>query len=353
MVTYFGAVLCRQCHLTFEKQKRVPHDKNATERTKTMGLLPRDADILPPSDDRIFKLILTLPDNKLVLTDLISAILGRTVVDVVVRNNELPVCDTKEKEERLDVNCAIDDGSQVDLEMQASYMKEVSRDHANLIGKIIYYLCDLHSSQSSRSKQYESLARTYQVTFCSYTVWPNLPGYVNWFSMRHDVTNELLSNAIRAIVVELSKLSRVITKSVGDMTDLEKWAVFFRYADIPQYRETVNRVIASKEALQMAGNSLITVSQNDRERAKFRSRRMYQSDLDSNFAAAEARGIAIGEAIGEARGEARGIGLGEARKGHEVARNAIAMGMDADSIGRLTGLSRSEVEELRRAIPQT
>ena len=54
-----------------------------------MGLLPMDIDILPASDDRIFKLILTSPEEgKTVLMDLISSIIKRQVVDVVVRNNE-------------------------------------------------------------------------------------------------------------------------------------------------------------------------------------------------------------------------------------------------------------------------
>ena len=70
-----------------------------------MGLLPKDADILPPSDDRVFKLILTAPEAKPVLTDLISAIIQRPVVNVVVRNNEIPPGDTEEKAERFDVNC--------------------------------------------------------------------------------------------------------------------------------------------------------------------------------------------------------------------------------------------------------
>ena len=54
-----------------------------------MGLLPKDIDILPPSDDRLFKLILSSPEGKPVLMDLIAATIGRPVVDVVVRNNEL------------------------------------------------------------------------------------------------------------------------------------------------------------------------------------------------------------------------------------------------------------------------
>ena len=45
----------------------------------------------------------------------------------------------------------------------------------------------------------------------------------------------------------------------------------------------------------MAGNLLMSVSQDERERAIFRSRRMYQSDQESNIATAEYRGEQIGE----------------------------------------------------------
>ena len=292
-----------------------------------MGILPMDVDILPASEDRIFKLILTAPEGKPVLMDLIAAIIGRPVVDVVVRNNELPLGDTDEKAERFDVNCRIDDGSQVDLEMQASYIEELGREHISLKGKSIYYLCDLHSSQSSKGRRYDELVQTYQVTFCTYTVFPKLPDYVNSFSMRHDTTNELLSDAIHVIYVELSKLNEIIKKSVDDMTDLEKWAVFFRYASIPEYRETVNKVIETKEALQMAGNLLMSVSKDERERAIFRSRRMYQSDQESNIATAEYRG--------------------EQKKALAIARNFLVMNMPIEQIARGTGLTVEEVENLR------
>ena len=287
-----------------------------------MGLLPMDIDILPPSDDRIFKLILTSPEAKPVLIDLIASTIRRPVVDVVVRSNELPLGDTEEKAERLDVNCRIDDGTQVDLEMQASYIEELGGEHENLKGKSIYYLCDLYSSQSSKGRRYNDLAQTYQVTFCSYTVFPKLQGYVNSFSMRHDTSNDLLSDAIHVIYVELSKLNEIIKKSVDDMTDLEKWAIFFRYANVPEYRNTVNKVIESKEALQMAGDLLMSVSKDERERAINRSRRMYQSDLESNIATAEKR------------------------RDLAIARNLLKRNRPIDEIIEDTGLTREEVESL-------
>jgi predicted transposase/invertase (TIGR01784 family) len=255
--------------------------------------------------------------------------------------------------------------------MQASNISELMGEHKNLKGKSIYYLCDLHSSQSSIGKRYDELVRTYQVTFCSYTVFPGMPDYLNSFSMRHNITGALFSDAIHVIYVELSKLGETLKKPVVDMTDLEKWSVFFRYANVERYRKLVNNVIESKEALLMASELLMTVSKDEREQAIFRSQRKFQSDMDSNLATAEKKGELKGIAIGEARGEARGIAIGEAKgiaigeakgiaigetrgeaKGKQsqalaIARNALQMNMPIDDIAKLTGLTPEEVEGLR------
>ncbi|MBQ9720936.1 MAG: Rpn family recombination-promoting nuclease/putative transposase, partial [Oscillospiraceae bacterium] len=255
------------------------------------------------------------------------------------------------------VNCVLDDGTQIDLEMQASRIQEdMDGSYQNLKGKSIYYLCDLHSSQSAKGlRRYDKLAHSYQVTFCSYTVFPNRPEFVTSFSLRHDEDNELLSDAICIIYVELSKLQEIIKKSVADMTDLEKWAVFFQYASEQQARETVNEVIASKEALQMAGELLMSISKDERERAVFRSRRMYQTDLASDLATAEDRGerrgmekgIEIGERRGIEIGERRGAERGERNRSFEVARRMLRRNRPVDEIAEITDLSVEDVEGLK------
>jgi len=294
-----------------------------------MGLIPLNLDVLPPTDDRIFKVLLTLPDAKPVLMDLITSIIKYPVVDVVVRNNELPVEDTEGKAERFDVNCRIKDGTQIDFEMAASRIQEDSDGkHRNLKGKSIYYLCDLHSSQSAKGvRRYDKLAKTYQVTFCSYTVFPNRKEFINSFSMRHDNDNELLSDAVCMIIVELSKLEEILKKPVNDMTDLEKWAVFFQYANATDHRETVNKVIESKEALQMAGSILMSISQDERERAVYRSRRMYETDRESDIATAEDRGARQRDFV--------------------IARKLLIRGRPIEEIIEDTGLTGEEIERLR------
>ena len=100
----------------------------------------------------------------------------------------------------------------------------------------------------------------------------------------------MLSDAIRVIYVELSKLQGIMKKSIKDMSNLDKWALFFQYASNPKYRENLKKVIDSKEALQMEGNLLMSIRQDEHGRAVFRSRRIYESDLASNLATAEDRG---------------------------------------------------------------
>ncbi len=79
----------------------------------------------------------------------------------------------------------------------------------------------------------------------------------------------------------------------------------------------------------MAGDLLMSISQNERERAIFRSRRKFQTDL-----------LATAEDNGERRGRS-------AEK-IEIAHTALQMKMAVADISRLTGLTCEEIENLRK-----
>ena len=84
----------------------------------------------------------------------------------------------------------------------------------------------------------------------------------------------------------------------------------------------------------MAGDLLMSISQDERERAVFRSRRMYQTDMQSNLATAEDRGIQIGK-------QKRNI---------EIAKNLIRMGLSLQQITEATSLPPEEVNRLYKEI---
>ena len=78
--------------------------------------------LLPPHEDGIFRTLLTREDAKPVLRDIVESFLRFPVNSVVIKNVELPIADINEKRERFDVTCKVDDGSQLNVEMQADQM---------------------------------------------------------------------------------------------------------------------------------------------------------------------------------------------------------------------------------------
>ena len=92
----------------------------------------------------------------------------------------------------------------------------------------------------------------------------------------------------------------------------------------------------------MAGSLLMSISQDERERAIFRSRRKFQTDLQSDLATAEDRGKEIGKKIG--------INIGERNRSTEIARNLLKINLPLEQIVTATGLTREEVERLHPEI---
>lgn len=88
----------------------------------------------------------------------------------------------------------------------------------------------------------------------------------------------------------------------------------------------------------MAGELLMSISQDERERAMFRSRRMYQTDLQSNLATAEDRGRRIGQQEGRQEGRLE--------RNLEIARMMLSAGESIEKIMCYTGLTRQEITQL-------
>jgi predicted transposase/invertase (TIGR01784 family) len=138
---------------------------------------------------------------------------------------------------------------------------------------------------------------------------------------------DLLSDQVNMVVVELSKLGDAVKRSVEDLTPLEQWSLFFRFAPDPKHRELINNVINQNKEIEMAAALLMEISQDEHERAKFRSRRKAETDLYSDIATAKERG-----------------GLERAL---EIAKNLLAQDFGVDAIVKATGLTVDEVLRLK------
>jgi predicted transposase/invertase (TIGR01784 family) len=296
----------------------------------------------------VFKTLLTHPDARPILRDLISGILQIPVLNVEVKNIELPITDISQKRERLDVNCEVDGQEQVDVEMQTEPMSGDKADngHIRIRGRAIFNLCDLHAAQSGRGISYEKLKRSFQITFCDYTVFPERRDYVNRFSFRNAEGEELL-NAVGIIFIELSKIGEVLKKPFDEMTAIEMWCVFFAVADKPAYRELITKMTAKKKEIKMASELLASISHDPVEVAHFLSRRKFQMDLDSELAWAFSEGQEKGKTEGKIEGKIEGKTEGKIEGKIETAKKMLRRNRPIDEIVEYTDLAPEKIELLR------
>jgi len=257
----------------------------------------------------------------------IESFLHYPVKNVQVRNAELPIANIKEKRERFDVNCSIDDGTQVEVEMQSQTMKGDNQaiNHKIIKDRSIYYLCDLHSKQAGHGVRYDKLLRSFQVTFCGYTIFPKCKDFISRFSFRDDKGNEL-SNAVGIIFIELSKLNDIIKKPVEDMTGEEQWSLFFAYGGEVNYINLINGLGKARSEIKMASELLSTISQDENERARFRAR--WKSERDAEHDRAVVRD----------------------ERSAEIAKNMLINGEPIEKIVLYTGLTAKEINDLQATL---
>ena len=236
---------------------------------------------------------------------------------------------------------------------------KIRSEHANFKGKSVYYLADLHASQPVKGVgRYDKLARSYQITISSYTVFGDKEEYLSTIALCDKATGELYSDVLQIIVLELSKLRDQLRKPVSELSALDKWALFLRYAQDPRYRKKINEIIDSEEELQVAGEMLMSISKNQEERALYRSREKYRMDLQSNLATAwdngHQEGLREGHQEGLREGHQEGLreglqeGLREGDKGRQwsTAQIMLAANEPVEKILAYSGLTEAELEAL-------
>ena len=127
-------------------------------------------------------------------------------------------------------------------------------------------------------------------------------------------------------------------KPLEEMTQIEKLAVYLRYADDENYKDSIQEICGSEEGIIMAENLYRTVTKEEREAAWAECRMMYQHDIASMREDGRKAGLVEGEAIG--------LEKGAAQKQREIAKNFKQAGIPIEVIAENTGLSCEEIEKL-------
>lgn len=249
--------------------------------------IPKDKNLLDPKRDSIFKTLFTKSGQgtKNALKSLVKAIVGYEPKDVEVINNELAKDVSYAKDIRLDLQCKMQDGSRVNVEIQTCPVSD------NLRIRSLYYGCRMVSDFEMKGKKYYTLPKIYQVMFTDFQLFQENDSYIQSFTMRNEDIE--LSDNLRVIFIQMP-LFKEEDKNKENLQDIEKWVIFLRDSTNKKKRDLLNSIINTDEGIKEAGEILMYISDDERERAIQESHYKAQVDYESGMLASHDKGFEEG-----------------------------------------------------------
>ncbi|NLL11022.1 MAG: Rpn family recombination-promoting nuclease/putative transposase, partial [Methanomicrobiales archaeon] len=135
----------------------------------------------------------------------------------------------------------------------------------------------------------------------------------------------VISDLIEVHFLELPKLHNLSGQDTDN--DCIKWMKFFN----ERTKEELIMLSEASPSIKKATNLLMSMSMDEETRQKYEEREEYLFERKMMLQLAEKAGMEKGMAIA----------------GRKVAINLVALGMDDDTISKVTGLSQEEIKKLR------
>ena len=285
-------------------------------------------------NDIVFKSFFSkdCPESAYCRKKMLSAVIGRTVSETTVLNPELLPTRTDGKYPRLDIHCKLDDGSEVDVELQSSMYKD------DQIKRSVYYAATLTHNALSSGEPYAFLPHIYQIMFMDFTVTKDERLHHSYiFKERKDHTE--LTDIVQIHYVELSKIADILKKQSEELSEVEFWSMLIMSAEQPIARSLLKKLADRQEEMDMAQALLNTMSRDQQEWENQFGYERFVHDCISR----EKYAFTQGEQQGMQQGIQQGIQQGERNARLETAQNLMRLGISTDIIMQATGIEEAEL----------
>ena len=189
---------------------------------------------------------------------MLSAVIGRKVKETKVLNPELLPSRTDGKFPRLDIHCKLEDGSEVDVEIQNSMYQD------DQVKRSIYYAATLAHNSLTSGEPYSSLAHIYQIMFMDFiTIKDKRLHHAYTFRERKDHTE--LSDIMQIHHIELPKIKELFNKPAAELSELEFWSILIMAGENKKARSLLSKLTRMQEEMDMAEALLDSMSRDQQE----------------------------------------------------------------------------------------
>ncbi|QUI60476.1 Rpn family recombination-promoting nuclease/putative transposase [Wolbachia endosymbiont of Spodoptera picta] len=285
---------------------------------------------LDPKLDLTFKKIFGTEKNKNILIHFLNDILGFTGVNAIqdveflstIMNPEI----ASDKQSIVDVLCKDSLGNRYIAEMQLARDKGFEK-RAQL------YAAKAYSRQSGN---YIDFKTVFFIAISNSTLFPSDVYYISTHNISDIKTNGHYLKDFQFVFIELPKFTKSKVEQLE--TTVERWCFFFKYAE-ETTDEDLRKIAEKSPIIKLAYDELDKFHWNEKDLVAYEERVMdLQKEaaiLEQKIDDAKHEGIQIGHQKGKIEGKI------------EVAKNSLKAGVSIDVIAQITGLSHSEILQLK------
>ena len=226
-----------------------------------------------------------------------------------------------DKDTTMDIKAETDSKEILSIEMQVGHLSDYRC-------RTLFYGGRLVNSSLQSGQSYDKMKKSIVVSIIQNKLFPKEIGCHSIFDVREQKTGHRLCDRLEFHFLELGKVDP--NKPIAEMTPIERLAVYLRYADDENYKDSVQEICESEEEIIMAENLYRRATKEEQEAAWAECRMMYQHD----------------QASMREDGRREGLVEGAAQEKRAIAKNIKTSGIPIDVIAKNTGLTEEEIEAL-------
>lgn len=284
-------------------------------------------------NDLYFKKLLGDKNRKNLTLSFLNAILNKdereyfTDITFLDKDNEPLTLDGKLS--KLDIRADLNDGTQVDIEVQVCSFKFMAE-------RSLYYWSKMYSEQLEKSAEYKKLKKAIAINLLAFDYLEDEQDWHNIYNLLNVKSHNKLTDHIEIHFLELPKFT---LKDMRKIRTSEAWLAYFsgRYTK-KELEEIAMTTPAIKEAVEFENTFL----QDKIERRAYEQREKAIRDYYSYMSAYKEEGLEQGLK----QGLKQGLQQGKLEEKFRTATNLLKMGFDIETISKAVELSREKIQEL-------
>ena len=257
-------------------------------------------DILPLSNDYVFKRIFSKGGNERILKSLLEAILEIKIQKIEIKNPEIPKESIKEKLSILDIKAEINGNIMLDIEMQVGNTTAIDK-------RLVVYSSKLVAGDIKVSEKYPDAKNTIVICITTDNILKR-NAYLSiaklkfektqekrYAEMGYEKEDEYLTDMISYYIIELTKFKENKPRT-GDL--LEKWLLV-----IGGDEEMMKKCKKEEGEIKEAIEQLEEMSADEKEREIYEIRERSRLVYNTEMYEARRKGLEEGEERGKRIGE--------------------------------------------------